>query len=562
MRTLFCFSLLMFLCSGLVTANPVDIKSNRANIVFRHHDNYKMYHLMETYHNNFPNITRLYSIGLTTEKRPLKVLEISDSPGVHEPGEPEFKYIGNMHGNEVTGRETLLYLIQYLLENYGYDNEITQLIDNTRIHILPSLNPDGYTRAHVGDYSGVTGRYNAENVDLNRNFPDRFHKNNVERAPETLAIMQWIKEYPFVLSANIHNGALVANYPYDNSRSGYSVYTISPDDDIFRQVSLAYSNAHTTMHLGQPCPDDIHGFPNGITNGAAWYSVKGGMQDYNYEHSNCFEITIEQGCHKFPYQSSLPQIWQYNKEALIAFIQEVHKGIKGFIFDSDCNPLPNATIVVIGRDHDITSSCDGDYWRLLVPGDYTLLVSAEGYIPAIKDVTVPEGPAIQVNFTLQSNATEQVVISTSQVTISPSQVTISPSQVTSEVPLETSSTTNLVASFISSSSSTIQVSDPVPSQTVQCPMVPSSLDCGTWSIVEIASVKKRMVASILATVIVICLLLVIIVISIAIGFQVYNRRSKGFLQVPVDDPEADKDDCLHRAIHMKKLNKNMESDDD
>jgi len=148
--------------------------------------------------------------------------------------------------------------------------------------------------------------------------------------------MDWIAKIPFVLSANLHGGALVANYPYDEEPEdlGSTVANPSPDNDVFRMLALIYSNAHPRMHLGQPCPPIVENpygtktvleerFPEGITNGAAWYSLSGGMQDYNYFHSNDFEITLELGCTKFPNASDLPNYWLENREPLLRFIEMV-----------------------------------------------------------------------------------------------------------------------------------------------------------------------------------------------------------------------------------------------
>ena len=95
-------------------------------------------------------------------------------------------------------------------------------------------------------------------------------------------------------------------------------------------MSLEYAKTHPTMHLGNIC-DWREYFENGITNGAYWYIVAGSMQDYNYRYTNCFEITIELSCIKFPPAEQLQQLWADNKQSLIKFIQRTHMGIKGNI---------------------------------------------------------------------------------------------------------------------------------------------------------------------------------------------------------------------------------------
>ena len=53
----------------------------------------------------------------------------------------------------------------------------------------------------------------------------------------------------------------------------------------------------------------------------------GGMQDWNYLHSNCFEITLELGCIKYPWAKDLKGYWDANKVALLALIEEVSPGL-------------------------------------------------------------------------------------------------------------------------------------------------------------------------------------------------------------------------------------------
>lgn len=504
---------------------------------FKHHSNKELVNVLASFSKVFPDITRLYSIGQSKEGQPLMVLEISDNPGVHEPGEPEFKYVANMHGNEVTGRETLLHLVEHLCVKYGQDPEVTSLVDSTRIHILPTMNPDGYDRAHEGDESGVTGRSNAGGIDLNRNFPDRFGHNHHDQEPETVAIIKWIKKYPFVLSINFHNGALVANYPYDNSYSSHATYTMSPDDDIFRQLALTYSNAHPTMHFGNPCPGDTSRFRNGITNGAAWYSVDGGMQDYNYLHSNCFEITVEQGCTKFPRAYKLESIWDDNETPLLAFIHEVHRGVKGFVLASDSSPVPGAKIAVHGRDHSVTSAQDGDYWRLLVPGDYALTVVADGFQSASISLIVPTEGTVNYNFTLlkigEIPTTAASPVTTKSVHISPE-----------TTPTEATSTTTTVAAEDSSTSATGDSRDDVVSkQDIEIVAFSNGsqliIDVRSFGPTEATPPPSRavMVASIWLLVVIGVLVLAVAGLSTTIACQMRTSKPvrKGFAPVPLEE---------------------------
>lgn len=79
-------------------------------------------------------------------------------------GKPDVKYIGNIHGNEPVGRELLLHLIEYFVTSYGTDPYIKWLLDNTRIHIMPAMNPDGFAASREGECEGGKGRWVTEHA--------------------------------------------------------------------------------------------------------------------------------------------------------------------------------------------------------------------------------------------------------------------------------------------------------------------------------------------------------------------------------------------------------------
>ncbi|XP_008631108.1 PREDICTED: carboxypeptidase M [Corvus brachyrhynchos] len=326
--------------------------------------------------------------------RDLWVLVLGKFPTHHKIGIPEFKYVANMHGDETVGREILLHLIDFLVNSYGRDPVITRLLNNTRIHIMPTMNPDGFEATKVPDCYYTRGRYNRNGEDLNRNFPDAFENNSASIQPETQAVMDWIKNETFVLSANLHGGALVASYTFDNGNpvtGSLKGYSRSPDDDVFIHLAKTYSSNHASMYKGTGC-DNRQTFPDGITNGYSWYQLEGGMQDYNYVWGQCFEITLELSCCKYPPADQLEKFWRDNQVALIEYIKQVHLGVKGQVTDKNGNPIPNAIVEAKGRPHvcPYRTNEQGEYFLLLLPGTYVINATVPGFKSMLKTVEIPD----------------------------------------------------------------------------------------------------------------------------------------------------------------------------
>ncbi|MES2748101.1 MAG: M14 family zinc carboxypeptidase, partial [Bacteroidota bacterium] len=297
----------------------------------------------------YPTICSLQSIGATPLGRNLYVLKISDNISVDET-EPEFFYTSSMHGDEITGYPTMLHLIDDLLTNYGSNSEITDLINGTELYICPLANPDGSYKAAGNDVFASAGntptRGNSNNTDLNRNYPDPIgglHPDGLVYRSETLSFLNFEATRHFVLAANYHGGAEVVNYPWDtsNSATGASAVSVHPHDAYFKHVSEEYAQLCQTADGNLNYMDDVYGTGQfaGTTNGAIWYTVKGGRQDCNNFFNHNKEVTVEISALKTPLASDLASFWTRNRQALLNFIKQASYGLHGVVTDGNGKPV-------------------------------------------------------------------------------------------------------------------------------------------------------------------------------------------------------------------------------
>lgn len=164
------------------------------------------------------------------------------------------------------------------------------------------------------------------------------------------------------------------------------------------------------LKTGVACKSATPSFENGITNGAAWYPLTGGMQDYNYVWYGCMEVTLEVSCCKFPPAHELRKYWEDNQLSLVKFLAEAHRGVQGFVMDSNGLPIERASLKIKGRDVGFQSTKYGEFWRILLPGIYKLEVFADGYAPREVDFMVIEQHPTLLNVTLQGSKVRRSIV--------------------------------------------------------------------------------------------------------------------------------------------------------
>lgn len=358
--------------------------------------------ILKGFTEKYPSLCRLDTIGLSIYGKLVLALKISDNAGSDE-DEPEVFYSSTIHGDETGGFMLMLHLADYLLKGYDVNPVVRNLITNLEIWINPLANPDGTYRA--GNIISLPTRFNANEIDLNRNFPDPLfpYSSTKTQQKETHDMVNFLGEHRFVLSANFHSGSEVVNYPWDAyARNGLKIRDrLHADDRWFYDISRAY--ADTVHRYGEP--GYMTAENNGVVRGADWYVIYGGRQDYITWELQGREVTIELDSAYITPPSRLLKLWESNYRSLLGYLQNALYGIHGKILSNrDMRPVA-ARIKLAGYDRDsshvYSDTLTGSFVRMVPPGTYNMSITARGYRDTIvKSITVQRFERIDLDLRL------------------------------------------------------------------------------------------------------------------------------------------------------------------
>ena len=360
--------------------------SNRAEYDWDSYPTYEAYEAMVyQFATDHPDKCEIIELGTLASGRKVLIVHINDG---FTAGKPKFLYTSTIHGDETTGWILMLRMIDYILENPSLP-ECQTVLNNIDLYVGPNTNPDGTYHGGNHTVNGAT-RENAYGVDMNRNYADPHgspHPDGKPYAVETQWFMQFAADNHFVMGGNYHGGAEVMNYPWDNT------YTLHADDAWWQLVSHEYADlAH------QVSPNYMNGYNNGITNGAQWYMIGGGRQDYMNGYAQCREVTIECSNTKLPNGSQLPNFWNINKNSIFSYLSQCIYGIHGTVTDASTGAPLNATITITNHDDEFSLVEShlpaGDYHRPIKGGTYNVTYTCSGYYPQTFTLTVADGETV------------------------------------------------------------------------------------------------------------------------------------------------------------------------
>lgn len=326
---------------------------------------------------NYPYICQKLLIGQSVQGRQLAVLKISDNVTTNEV-EPEIFFEAGIHGDEIGTVENIIRFARDLCRGYGTNTQITNLVDTREIFLLLMVNPDGRV---------AMSRYNANYVDINRDGGYMWNGEGNSTAAwsqvETKAIRNFLNQRHFVVFTDYHSGTEFISYPWSYRPSA------APDQLHIHNLASIYANNSGYSNIPYAA-----GY-------AGMYPINGSTKDFNYGMWGSVAWSIEISNSKQPPASQIYPYYLKNKPAMLALIQHAGYGIGGTVFDSITGQPVAARIRINGTVPFYNDPEVGDFHKYVVPGNYTVEVSANGYqTKFLTGITVFAYSAVQLNIAL------------------------------------------------------------------------------------------------------------------------------------------------------------------
>ena len=324
------------------------------------------YHTPETVNERLAELAEdprveLVALGESVQGRPLVGLRMGSSEL------PAIRILGLHHGDELSSSELALAIAAALLQS--------PLLERWQVWILPTVNPDGMAAG---------SRYNANDVDLNRNYDFMWaqgftHGSAPFSEPETRAVRTLSLYTPFVFGLSLHSGAENIGYPWNWS------YDDTPDEGRLRELSDRYTDACAV--------DEFY-----TTNGADWYVTEGDTNDWSLGRQGTWDFTVELSEVKAPPSADLPALLEAHLAAVWA-LMEVPVPVQGRVVDSETGK-PVQAVVDVRSSSTLWTGPDGRFARALEVGVYELSVHAPGYAEQVVSVGVPADGEVRVDVAL------------------------------------------------------------------------------------------------------------------------------------------------------------------
>ena len=353
---------------------------------WKNRDGYHTYQeiidLMDSLVTAFPSICAKTIYGTSVEGRELSALKISDNVATDE-NEAEVMFDSGIHGDEIGTSENCIRFARMLCLEYGNDPTITDLIDTREIWIYLMVNPDG--RVNMT-------RENANGVDLNRDWGYMWdawgNSTGAYSQPESKALRTCMFENQFVVHTTYHSGTQYISYPW-SYRSNWA-----PDKTHIDYLAGIYSSTsgYSSLSYGQGC--------------TGMYAINGSTKDSNYGIMGSITWSMEISYDKQPPSSQIMMYYNYNEPAMLAMIEYSGYGLQGTITDINTGDPVQAIVYVENYFQTYNDSVVGDYHKYVLPGTYSITVSANDYeTQTINNVVVTDYTSVTTtDFQLQPDS--------------------------------------------------------------------------------------------------------------------------------------------------------------